>query len=428
MRLTRRDFARLLAISGTGTLVPTAASALERVPVPKRPLRPADGSPSESYWEDVRQHFLMPPDRTHINAANLCPAPRAVIEAHEQWSRMMDADPSAPIKTKLADAREETRKVIAQFLGASPDEIVITRNTSESNNFISSGVALGPGDEVVLYSDNHPTNLNAWREKAKRYGFRVTVVANIHPHPGADGYVDAFRKALTPRTKLLGFTHVTSSVGDVLPARDLCAMARERGILTLVDGAQSFGSLAVNLAEMQPDFYTGSAHKWPCGPKETGLLFVRRDIQDRLTPSVNGLYPGRVGLSRTLEGLGQRDEAGLAALAEAFRFQTTIGRQAVEARVRELAQLLIGELAKVPGVEVWTPRDPSRSAGVVTFKPGSLDPRRLLTAMYEKDKIACTARAGDDRPGIRLSAHIYNPVSEVERVVAAVKRHLANGV
>ncbi len=340
----------------------------------------------------------------------------------------MDADPSAPTKTKLADAREETRKAIAEFLGASPEEIVITRNTSEANNFISSGVALGPSDEVVLYSDNHPTNLNAWREKAKRYGFRVTVVANMHPHPGADGYVEAFRRALTPRTKVLAFTHVTSSVGDVLPARELCAMARARGILTLVDGAQSFGVLAVNLTEMQPDFYTGSAHKWPCGPKETGLLYVRRDSQDRLTPSVNGLYSGRVGLSRTLEGLGQRDEAALAALGEAFRFQMTIGRPAVEARVRELAQLLMTELARVPGVEMWTPRDAARSAGVVTFKPGTLDPRRLLTALYEKDKIACTARAGEDRPGIRLSAHIYNPVSEVERVVAAIRRYMATGV
>lgn len=370
----------------------------------------------------------MPADRIHMNAANLCPSPRPVIEAHERWSREMDADPSAPMKNKLADAREETRKVLAAFLGATPEEIVITRNTSESNNFVSSGVALGPSDEVVLHSDNHPTNLIAWREKAKRYGFKVTVVANVHPHPGADGYVEAFRRALTPRTKLLAFTHVTSSVGDVLPARELCSMARERGILTLVDGAQSFGVLAVNLAEMQPDFYTGSAHKWPCGPKETGLLYVRRDIQDRLTPSVNGLYGGRLGLSRTLEALGQRDEAGMAALAQAFQFQTAIGRPAVEARIRELAQMLMSQLAKVPGVVIHTSRDPSRSAGVVTFKPGALDPRRLLAALYEREKIACAARAGEDRPGIRLSAHVYNPVREIERVVASVKRYLATGV
>ncbi|HJU72767.1 MAG TPA: aminotransferase class V-fold PLP-dependent enzyme [Gemmatimonadaceae bacterium] len=370
----------------------------------------------------------MPVDRVHINAANLCPAPRPVIEAHEKWSRMMDGDPSAAIKSTLAEAREVTRKQLAEFIGATPEEVVITRNTSEANNFVSSGLALGPNDEIVLYADNHPSNFGAWREKAKRYGFRIHVVAVASPHPGPDYYIDAFRKALTPRTKLLAFTHVTNSVGDALPARELCIMARERGILTLVDGAQSFGVLAVNMGELQPDFYTGSAHKWPCGPKETGLLYVRRDALDRLTPSVASLYPGRVGASRTLEAMGQRDEPALAALGEAVKFQTTIGRAAIEARTRELTQMMMAELGKLPGVVLWTSPNPMRSAGVVTFKAGSLDPRRLNAALYEREKIACAPRAGEDRPGIRFSPHFYNPISEIERVISAVKKYLATGV
>jgi len=427
MGLSRRDFARLLAIGSSSTLIPRLGTALER-PATRPALGPAGPSPTEGYWDDVRQQFLMPEDRIHINAANLCPAPRPVFESQERWSRMMDADPSAAIKAKLSDAREESRKLIAEFLGATPEEIVITRNTSEANNLVSSGVTLGPNDEIVLYSDNHPSNLVAWREKAKRYGFHINVVANVSPHPGGDYYIDAFRKALTPRTKLLAFTHVTNSVGDMLPAKELCAMARERGILSLVDGAQSFGVLAVSMAEMQPDFYSGSLHKWPCGPKETGLLYIRRDVQDRLTPSVASLYAGRVGASRTLEAMGQRDEPALAAVGDAVRFHSTIGRKQVEQRARELAQMLMTELAKLPGVIVWTSRDPSRSAGVVTFKPANLDTRRLASALYDRDKISCSARAGEDRPGIRFAPHIYNPVVEIERVVAVIKSYLANGV
>lgn len=426
MGLSRRDFARLLAIGSSSTLIPRLGTALERS-APET-LRPGGPAPTESYWDDVRQQFLIPEDRIHINAANLCPAPRPVFETQERWSRMMDADPSAGIKAKLADAREESRKLLADFLGATAEEIVITRNTSEANNLVSSGVTLGPNDQIVLYADNHPSNLAAWREKAKRYGFKITVVPNVNPHPGADHYIDAFRQALTPRTKLIAFTHVTNSVGDMLPAKELCALARERAILSLVDGAQSFGALAVNMAEMQPDFYSGSLHKWPCGPKETGLLYIRRDVQDRLTPSVASLYAGRVGASRTLEAMGQRDEPALAAVGDAVRFQTTIGREQIEQRVRELSRLLMSELGKLPGVVVWTSSDPNRSAGVVTFKPGTLDPRRLANALYERDKISCLPRAGEDRPGIRLSPHVYNPTVEAERVVATVKRYLATGV
>ena len=429
MGLSRRDFARLLAIGSSSTLIPRLGTALERAPSLRRPLQPAGPSPREGYWEDVRQQFLIPKDRIHINAANLCPAPRPVFESQERWSRMMDADPSAAIKAK---ARPMRAKRAASCSPSSwvrrPKRSVITRNTSEANNLVSSGVTLGPNDEIVLYADNHPSNLAAWREKAKRYGFRTNVVANVSPHPGGDYYIDAFRKALTPRTKLLSFTHVTNSVGDMLPAKELCAMARERGILTLVDGAQSFGALAVNMADMQPDFYSGSLHKWPCGPKETGLLYIRRDIQDRLTPSVASLYAGRVGASRTLEAMGQRDEPALAAVGDAVRFQSTIGRRQVEERTRELAQMLMTELGKLPGVVVWTSRDPARSAGVVTFKPAALDPRRLATALYDRNKISCSARAGEDRPGIRLAPHVYNPMSEVEHVVSVIKRYLAEGV
>src|SRR5262249_35868513 len=145
----------------------------------------------------------------------------------------------------------ETRRVIAKALRVSPEEILITRNTSESNNFVSSGLDLREGDEVLLHAENHPSNLTAWREKAKRFGFVVKVVDAINPHPGPDVLIDSFRKAITPRTKIVSFTHVTGSVGDLFPARELCALAHERGAMCLVDGAQSYGVLDVDLSAIQ---------------------------------------------------------------------------------------------------------------------------------------------------------------------------------
>jgi selenocysteine lyase/cysteine desulfurase len=140
------------------------------------------------------------------------------------------------------------------------------------------------------------------------------------------------------------------------------------------------------------------------------------------------LYPGAVGISRRLEGMGQRDEAALAALGEAVAFQTRIGRAAIEARARELTQALVAGLTNLDGVTLWTHADPSRSGAVVAFRPGNLDPRRLVSALYERDRIACAARAGEDRPGVRFSPHLYNTMDEVERALAAVRRYLASGV
>jgi selenocysteine lyase/cysteine desulfurase len=140
------------------------------------------------------------------------------------------------------------------------------------------------------------------------------------------------------------------------------------------------------------------------------------------------LYAGAVGVSRRLEGLGQRNEAAILGLGEALTLQGTIGRPAIEARSRRLAQLLLTELRRVDGVRVWTSTDPAHSAAIVTFQPGALEPAKLVTALYEKERIACSARTGTDRPGLRLSPHFYNSVAEIERTVAAIRKYMASGV
>jgi len=418
---SRRDFSQLLFLGGYAALFAKSGEAFAPAP-----LRAAPAKLDERFWTDVKSQFLVPKDIAVMNAANLCPAPLAVVEAVMN-PRDLDHDMSPANRTRMHDAREETRKVLAEFLRVSPEEIVITRNTSESNNLVSSGLDLKAGDEVLAFADNHPSNLRAWQDKAKRFGWSVRVIAQPNPHPGAEYFVDAFRKAVGPQTRVLAFSHLTSTVGDLLPARELCAAARERGVLTLVDGAQSFGLMDVDLSAIQPDFYSGSAHKWLCGPKESGVLYVRLSAQPRLSASVISAYPGAVGISKLVEGMGQRDDTGIIGFAEAARFQTRVGRPAIEARSRELAQALIRGLREVPSVKLWTSTDPQRSHSVVSFAVGDRDPQKLQQALYEKDRIVCATRGGTDRPGIRLSPHLYNTQAEVERVVAAVRRAAQNG-
>jgi selenocysteine lyase/cysteine desulfurase len=420
--ITRRDFTRIAA---AGAVLPGISSL--SLPGADRHRQPQSGV-DEPYWSDVRRQFLFPETLAPMNAANLCPASRPVVESLERWSRTLDTDPSPTTREKLPVAREESRRLVAEFLGVTPEEIVLTRNTSESNNLVSSGLTLGSGDEVVTFADNHPSALRAWQRKAERSGFTVTVVPQVNPHPGPDHYLDAFSRVLTARTRLLAFSHVSNTVGDLLPAAPLCALARERGVLTLVDGAQSFGVLNVRPAELGADFYSGSAHKWLCGPRETGILYVRQEAQDRLAPSIISLYPGRVGISRTLEAYGQRDEPALAALGDAVRFQSVIGRDRIEARARDLSQALMRGLANLPGVTVWTHPDPARSAGVVSFRAGTLEPRALAAALHQRHGIVGAVRGGEDRPGIRLSPHLYNLTVEVERTLEAVGTYLRHGL
>jgi isopenicillin-N epimerase len=424
MTITRRDFTRLFAVGGSAALFAHPEFAAAR----PAPLHSAGAAAGDAFWDSVREQFVMPPGLAVINAANLCPSSRPVLEAMYGNTRDIDQDPSPGNRAKFNGTKEETRRRLAAFLRVTPDEIILARNTSEANNLVSSGLDLKAGDEVLIFHDNHPSNNQAWKEKAKRFGYTVTELASPNPHPGADYYVEAVKKGITPRTRVLAFTHLTSTVGDLMPAADMCRAARERGVMTLLDGAQSFGLLDVDLSAIQPDFYTGSAHKWPCGPKEAGVLFVSKRVHDRIWPSIYSAYTGASGLSKTFEGFGQRDDATIVALGETLAFQEKVGRANVEKRARELTQQLLAGLKKIDGIETWTHPAPDRSVAVVSFRPGSLDPSKLAAALYEKDKIACATRGGADRGGLRFSPHFYNTPQEIDRTLSALARYMRSGV
>ena len=404
--LSRRDLVRLLGGSAAALWLPRSGSAWT-MPAPL-PASPA--VPDERFWASVREQFVMPPDLAVMNAANLCPSSAPVLEALYKATREMDREPSPGYRSQMEHAKEVTRQALAEFLRVTPEEIVITRNTSESSNLVSSGLDLKAGDEVLLFSDNHPSNSVAWKEKARRHGYGVNVVALVSPHPGAEYYLDAFTKALTPRTKVLAFTHLTSTVGDLFPARELCRLARERDILTLVDGAQSLGLIDVDLREMDPDFYGGSGHKWPCGPKEAGVLFINRRSASRIWPSIYSAYPGAVGISKSFESFGQRDEPAIQAFGEALQFQTKVGRKAIEDRGRELGQALIAGLRKLPGVKVWTHADPARSSAIVSLQPGGLDRRSSRSPSTRRT--ASSAR----RARVRIAAACASPRTSTTRM------------
>ena len=424
--VSRRDFARLFAVGGSAALFadPVWARTMPQAPA----FAPSNGATGEAFWKTVREQFVMPPELGVLNAANLCPASRPVLEALKRESDSVDRDPSGQNRARLSGEKENTRKALADFLRVTPEEIVITRNTSEANNMVSSGIDLKPGDEVVVFHDNHPSNLVAWQEKAKRWGFTVVEIEQKNPHPGMEYYVDAYTRAITAKTKIVTMTHLTSSVGDLFPAKEICRVARERGVLSHLDGAQSFGLLDVNLSDIQPDFYSGSAHKWPCGARECGVLYINARAHKQIWPSIYSAYPGAVGISKTFESFGQRDEATMIALREALQFQTKVGRAAIEQRSRSLAQQLIAGLSKLPEVKVWTSPNPALNGAVVSFLPGSLNPPRLGQALYEKDKLGLAGRGLGDRGGLRASPHFYNTPEEVDRLVSALSRYLKTGV
>jgi len=377
----------------------------------------------ESYWSLVKEAFSLNSDLLFMHAANLCPSPISVQNQLLDLTLDVDQDASAQNRRKFSGLQERSRSMLAGFLGADSKEIAIVRNTSSANATVVNGLDLGPGDEVLLWDQNHPTNSISWDVRAERYGFTVRRVSTPVNPQSTEELIAPFEDALTPETRLVSFSHISNISGVKLPATRLCGLAHANGSFAMVDGAQSFGCLEVDLHRIGCDFYTGSAHKWFLGPREAGVLYVRESAVEHLWPTHVGVgWEGAVtNGARKFEVLGQRDDAAVAAVATTVHFHEIIGKQRVAERIKELANALkTGLRERLPGTQFHTPSSEDLSGGVVVFLPPNSDASELFSALYEEHGVAGAAMGGAFT-GVRLCPHIYNTMEDINSVIQAVE-------
>ena len=412
----RRKFLQTLL---TGSMATMAAPllAFQKDTDAFRPL-PQGESPDERYWQMVKKQFAVPPNLVMMNAANLCPSPYSINELVTETLQHMGKDVSFQYRHQFADKRAISLEKISQFVGVGKEEVGIVRNTTEGNSIIVNGLDLKAGDEVILWDQNHPSNNIAWEQRAKRFGFTVKKVTTpSNPQSGED-LAGPFTKAITSKTRLISFSHVSNLTGTAMPARQICQYAKARNILTLVDGAQSLGMMDLNLKDMGCDFYTASTHKWLMGPFENGLVYISKDQLDKIWPTV--ISAGWKDTSTTVDEklcvLGQRNETTPFALPEAIDFQLAIGKKVIEERVRKLSAYLKDQIrAKIPQAIFVSPLAPELSAGIVSINIPGKSTQEIYQKLYDVHGIACAASGG-----VRLSAHIYNTLGDLDKLVSAL--------
>ena len=418
----RRKFLKQLCAGYTATMAYPAwgtSSINHRPSLPSAGLLRSGGNASdEKYWEMVKQQFTVPPHLVMVNAANLCPSPYFINEQVMVDTKNLATNVSFQNRAKFNEKRKETLALLAQFLGVGSEEIGITRNTTESNNMVVNGLDFKPGDEVIIWEQNHPTNGIAWKQRAQRYGFTVKEISLPASPYSVDDLITPFAAAITSKTKMITFSHISNVSGIALPAREICQMAKAKGILTLVDGAQSLGFMDLNLKEMGCDFYTSSTHKWLMGPMENGILYVNKAHMKKLWPHIIGA--GWDEHYQTLDEkicmLGQRNDPSTAALPSILEFHQTIGKKNIENRVRQLCTYLKEQIqTHLPQAAFVTPLSPSLSGGVVIISILGKSPKEYFQLLYEEHGIACASTGG-----IRFSPHIYNTLQDMDRIVAAL--------
>jgi isopenicillin-N epimerase len=373
----------------------------------------------EPYWEMVKKQFAVPDNLIMMNAANLCPSPYSVTERVVEFTQALSKDVSFQYRSVFTSLRKQSLLMLADFVGADAEEIGITRNTSESNCMVVQGLDFKAGDEIIIWDQNHPSNEAIWYSKAKRFGLTIKKVSVPVTPVSKQELIDAFAKAITDKTKLIAFSHISNLSGIALPVKEICAVANAKGILTLIDGAQSLGLVDFNLHDIGCTFYSASTHKWLMGPAENGILYVQKNHIQRLWPTITGGgWKEAKTVDENLCVLGQRSEPSTTAIPTILNFHDTIGKKNIEDRVNYLTTYLKEQIKiKLPSATFVTPLDPTLSMGIVIINFPGKDPRVLTQALYDAYGIA-SAPTG----GIRLSPHIYNTRKDLDKVVDALSQ------
>lgn len=374
---------------------------------------------NEDFWKAVQNEFIIEKDLMMMNAANMTPTPKIVHETVIEHTRDMEMNCSFQNRAKYGDLTEKAREFIAGFLGADADEIGFVRNTSEANNTVINGLDLGPDDEVLIWDQNHPCNNIAWHQRAERLGFKVVTVSTAETLNTEDNLLAPFKAAINEKTKVLAFSHISNQTGTTLPGKAMTELAHSYGAQSLVDGAQTFGYMDIDLHDMGCDFYTSSGQKWILGPREASFVYVKKEAQDKLWPNMVtvGWERAKAGGARKYESLGQRDDGRLWALGRAVEFHQMIGQDRIEARINYLANTLMTRLEeKVPNVRFLTEQAEGFNSGITVSLISTTNAAESARTLYEKYRISGAIGGRDEVLRARLCPHIYITMDQIEKI------------
>jgi len=375
-------------------------------------------------WAVVREQFALDPELTYLNNAGLGPSPVRVIHTVARETSALERISEAGHE-RVAAVRER----LCRFLRCDKDELAFTRNTTEGMNIIARGLPLEAGDEVLLTTHEHPGGAMCWLSLAKDRGVRVKL---FEPGVGGEDTLARAAAAMTPRTRVLSVSHVTCTHGLRLPVRELTKLCRDKGIVSVVDGAQALGMLPVDLHAIGCDFYAASGHKWLLGPTGTGLLYVRRAMFDMWHPTYVGAYSDReydldkgtlayLPTASSVEA-GTHNTPLILGLGAAVDFLDAIGGERIMRRGRALAARVREGLQAHDALEVLTPEDPRSTGAIVTFRlrNGQMDPWVWANRLRKEHRIRVRPVGEHGLNAVRVSTYVYNSFEDVDRFLAAV--------
>jgi selenocysteine lyase/cysteine desulfurase len=410
--MNKRDF-----LKGSAAV----AAVLSQAGLARAMAKPAaEAARDEAFWTAVRAHY--PTDNRFINLENgfYCFQPDVVMQAFQAHVRAINGEASHYMRTRLNSDVDRVRGQVAELAGVPVEELIVTRNTTESLDTIINGFDWKAGDEAIMATQDYGSMMDMFALQARRHGI-VNRIVEVPLHPKSDDeIVKVYADAITDKTRLLMVSHIVGGTGQVLPVAKICDMAHARGVPVMVDGAHSFAHLDFKIPDLRCDYYGASLHKWLSAPLGLGLLWVRRDR----IPALWQMF-GDAGVPdddiRKLNHRGTHPIHSDLSLETAIAFHNGIGAARKQARLCYLHAYWVGQVAGAPNIYFNTPSDAARTCAIVNVGVENIAPADLADRLLKDHNIYTVAIDRGTVKGVRITPQLYTSIAELDALVAGLK-------
>ena len=376
--------------------------------------------------DSLRNLFLLNPAVTFLNHGSFGACPQPVFETYQRWQRELEHQPVEFLGRRFNDLLREARSTLADFVGADADEITYVTNATVGLNTVARSLELHPGDEVLSTDHEYGALDRTWRFLCEKSGAKYIRQPIAVPINHADEVIDAVWSGVTDRTRVLFISHITSPTAIILPIRELIRRARERGILTIIDGAHAVGQIDLNLHDLGADFYSSNCHKWLMSPKGSAFLYARREVQHLVEPLVVswGWQSEKPSASRFIdeqEWQGTRDIAAYLSVPAAIQFFHDHKWTAVRQQCHEIVRYAREQATALTGLPPLTPDDAAwfSQLSALPLPPCDLD--ALKTRLYNEYHVEIPVIRWNNRHFVRISIQGYNPRADVDTLIGALR-------
>ncbi|MGE5106272.1 MAG: aminotransferase class V-fold PLP-dependent enzyme [Sphingobacteriales bacterium] len=373
----------------------------------------------ENFWEGIRTGYRLKPDYINLENGYYCFLPQQTLENYINHVREINYQGSYYMRTVQWDNKKAMANKLAAVAGCLPEELVITRNATESLDMIIGGIHWQAGDEAVMAEQDYGSMLEMFKQVARRYGV-VNKIISIPNHPANDEeIINLYASAITEKTKLLMVCHMVNITGQILPVRKICDMAHSKGVSVMVDGAHAFAHIQYSIPDLHCDYYGASLHKWLSVPLGAGLLYVKKENISKIWPLLAEGDKKEDDISR-LNHIGTHPVHTDLTIADSIDYYLKIGPERKEARLRYLQHYWTDKVRRLPNVVVNTPADQTRCCGIANAGIKNMKPGDLADILMKKYKIYTVAIDYANVQGCRIAPNIYTTPTELDQLVKAL--------